>query len=591
MPLVLAGSARRHLERLSAYLLALGALCGFTSLVLTHGFHGGTEPHRWGGLLEVPAVLLLVLEHLLVTLTAGSWRRVLARRWVGHIVLGLLLVGGILVLAQLRGVLHLPIRPETLARAYLIGLQVYIGVTMVVAGASVNRGLAKVPLHPSAMAFLTFILLIAVGSGLLMLPTMVPADSHLRWSDALFTATSAVCVTGLVVLDTGTAFTRLGQGVILLLIQLGGLGIMALAAFMGMLVGRRGVGLRERAVMRDILHVGALRQVTRVLRFIVVSTIAIELVGAAVLYLAWPQRTGRLFDSVFHAVSAFCNAGFSTNADSLEGVFGQPVILITVLVLLVLGGLGFVVLADLWRRPPLRRRLAGECGKSPRARVRLAVQTRMVLAITGGLLLVGWLGFLLLEWNGALAAMSWPEKLLRGLFMSATPRTAGFTATSAAQWGPPTALMLLMLMMIGGAPGSTAGGIKVTTLGVMLAAVRSMVRGRANPVVFRREVSLQTIREATAVITVYVAALGLGTLLLLITERESLQTVLFEVGSALGTVGLTLGLTPHLSMVGKCIIVVLMVVGRVGPITLALTVARRHPPAAVRYVEEKIMIG
>ncbi len=579
-------------DRLLTLLLAAGGLCAAGALLLAGGFPHGSRMHSLGRALEAPALLFFVAEHAWASLRAPSFRAALRRRPLRSLLLLILIIQVPVVLIRGWTPDMFSAQAPTYVRLWLASIQLYLAVGAIMAAARLSDGLARLRLRPAGLAFATFIALTLVGALALLLPNMTPPGRPLGFVDALFTATSACCVTGLTVVDTGTAFTGLGQATVLILIQLGGLGIMALAAFLALMVSRD-VGLRERAILRDALDLGVQRGVPQTLAFIVSTMLLCELLGAILLFLSLGEQPlpfgERAFTSAFHAVSAFCNAGFSIYATSLEGFQRNPVFLLTIAALLILGGLGFVVLSDgvRWLRAHLKRRGS----HADRMRARLSAQSMMVLTVSGALLLGGWILFLVLEWNGALADLSWPHRLINGLLMAATPRTAGFSCTSPALWAPPTILLLMLLMVIGGAPGSTAGGSKVTTLGVIAATLAARVRGREHAVAFRREIPLRTAGEALVVLSLYLLALCAGTFVLLMSEGWTLQTTAFEVASAMGTVGLSLGATTGLSPFGKLIVCALMLIGRVGPLTVALALARGGIRGTARYPEERVMIG
>jgi len=440
----------------------------------------------------------------------------------------------------------------------------------------------------------SFLAAILVGAVLLSTPW---AASDGRWTnpvDSLFTATSAVCVTGLIVKDTGQYWSLFGQGVILVLIQAGGIGIMTLSAFVAWMLGRR-LTFRSQAVLGEVLEERA-RGMRDVVRYIVLLTLTVETIGAALLFWAWRDESGQggvlatAYRAVFHAISGFCNAGFSLNSNSLEADRADLGVNGIMMGLIVVGGLGFLVIRNLQMR--LRR-------SDPLTEVRpkLSVQTKMVLSISLVLLLVGWGAFLALEWNDSLAGMRVPEKVLAGLFQSVTPRTAGFNTVPIAEIMPATAFMMIILMFIGASPGSTGGGVKTTTVGTMIFALLATVRGRRQVEVFRHTLDPMAVKRAMCIFFLGVASVGLGFFLLLITEGFILTgeftalDTLFEVFSAFGTVGLSRGVTPHLSAAGRLVITALMFVGRLGPLTLLLAIGGAEDRAAYKFPDARIMIG
>jgi trk system potassium uptake protein TrkH len=455
-------------------------------------------------------------------------------------------------------------------------------------------------LRPVQLLVLSFSLVILAGTLLLWLPWASRGDP-LGLVDALFTATSATCVTGLVVVDTGTHFTLFGQLVILALVQVGGLGIMTLGTFFIVSLGGR-MGWRGRDLLSRTLTGDPRTDLLGLLRNVFYLTMAVELIGAFVL-------TGRFLDhmpfhraiyhGIFHSISAFCNAGFSLNADSFIGWQHDPVVNLTLVGLIVVGGLGFAVLVELGRR--LRRPERDREGRRLRPQGRgLSLHTRLTLVFTVVLILVGMLFFLLLEWRDTIAPLRLGEKLLAALFQSVTARTAGFNTVPIEHASNATLFLLILLMFVGGAPGSCAGGIKVTTFGILFALAANRIRGVAEVNVFGRRIPDRTLSEALGIAALATTVVVLFTFLLVSIEvgtasfdttRGEFIRLAFEAVSAFGTVGLSTGVTPGLSTVGRLLITLLMFIGRLGPLTMALAVAGRVRPSAYRYVEEGVMVG
>jgi trk system potassium uptake protein TrkH len=460
---------------------------------------------------------------------------------------------------------------------------------------SMAAWLLRVALGRSAAraAVASFAAAILVGSVLLILPISSRARQWTAPDDALFTVTSAVCVTGLIVKSTPNYWSLFGQLVILILIQAGGLGIMTLGAFLAFMLQRR-LSMRFETVMSDIVDVHQVESVWTLIRFICVFTLVAETAGAAALFLSWgtalPRFGERLYHSVFHSVSAFCNAGFSLNDDNLMHFVDSVPVNLVVCLLIVSGGLGFTVMRDLmrWARWWLHERK----GRRPR----LATHSKVVLTVTGILLLVGFLGVLVIESDHVLAGKSVKTKLLAAMFQSVTPRTAGFNTIemSATALAPATTVLLMVLMYIGGSPGGTAGGIKTSTLGIMIASIAATLRGRSRAELFNHSVPEEAVHRVASIILLSVAALVGGVFLLVITEAASFHLVVFDAVSALGTVGLSIGLTgpdTALTPAGKLILTTLMFVGRLGSITLVLSVASLRERAVYRYPEEQVLVG
>ena len=435
--------------------------------------------------------------------------------------------------------------------------------------------------HPARLVPLAFLAAIALGTGLLMLPAAWAADGSATWLTALFTATSAVCVTGLAVVDTGTAWSPFGQGVILLLFQVGGFGIMTGATLLGLLVSQR-LRLATRLVAQAETRSLGLGDVMGVLKLILAVTLAVEAAVAVVLtlqfHLGYGEPLGRaLWNGVFHAVSAFNNAGFSTFSDSLVGFAVDPVVLVPVMLAIVVGGVGFPVLFEIYRQPG---------GWST-----WSIHTRVTLAGTAFLLLAGMLAILALEWHRTLAEHGVAGKLLGAAFHSVSARTAGFNTVDVGAMASETWALHYVLMFIGGGSAGTAGGIKVTTFFLLGFVVWAEARGQRDVTAFRRRIAVDAQRQALTVVLLGVAVLAFATLALMALTPLPLEVLMFEAISAFATVGLSTGITAQLPPAAQLVLVALMFVGRVGTITVATALALRSRPRAYRYPEEHPIVG
>lgn len=444
------------------------------------------------------------------------------------------------------------------------------------------------PITPAQIFLLSFLLVILLGTFALMLPRSQREGGEIvGWVDAFFTSTSAVCVTGLVTFDVGTELTHGGQGVLLLLIQLGGLGLMTYVAFFSLLLGR-GMAASQHAVMREMVTSRFASGLRKAVLAIVGLTLLLEAAGAGLLYLSGAESTGgRVWASVFHSVSAFCNAGFALWPANLMTFDRQPLVLGTVAALVVLGGLGFTVLMDLSRWVTRRR-----TGDLPSRFSRLSLHTRIVVLTSAVLLLVGAAGFLPCEWNGTLAGYGFGHRLSNALFHSAMTRTAGFNAVDMGKVGEPGLILTIGLMFIGASPGSTGGGLKTTTLVVLIAAIRALAANRSTVHVLGRSLATRVVHTALVLLALGTAAVFVGTLALSILEpRIPALKLVFEAVSALGTVGLSTGITPSLCPSSKLVLCVLMIVGRVGPVTLLFSMAGAAQAARYEYAEEDVLVG
>jgi trk system potassium uptake protein TrkH len=442
----------------------------------------------------------------------------------------------------------------------------------------------------------SFLGLVALGTiGLLTLPGLYTGPG-LGFVDAVFTATSAVCVTGLIVVDTATYFTTRGQAFLLLLIQLGGLGIITFTTLIIVLLGRR-LSLRQEAISSSSVEAAAPHlEVGLLTRDIVRFTVTIELLGAIALYLFWVPRFGwteAVWPAFFHSVSAFCNAGFSTFSDSLMGFQRSPMTLGIVMGLISLGGIGFLTLEELHQARNARLEKRG---------YRLSLHSRLALATSGILILSGWVIFTVVEWRVSLADLPISARLVNGLFLSVTPRTAGFNSIDYALASDSTNFLTTIFMMIGGSPGSTAGGLKTTTVALIGLLAWSRFRGREVVSFWGRSVPEETIQRAVGLFVVGFGVVTVAILLFTATEigvvgpsasGERFLSFMFEAASAFNTVGLSMNTTTSLSTGGRWLAILLMFVGRVGPLTFAaaLAVRSRGEGARFRYAYEDVVVG
>jgi trk system potassium uptake protein TrkH len=443
-------------------------------------------------------------------------------------------------------------------------------------------------LTPPRLLVLSFAGLVLVGTLLLSLPSAATNGRGLAWYDALFTATSAVCVTGLIVVDTSLDLTIFGQVIVLLLIQAGGLGYMTFSTLVGVALGRR-ITLQERQTLVEGLNAFTPEEVVKFALGIFRVTVLFEAAGALVLGIWWAGTHGLgrgAWLGVFHAVSAFNNAGFSVFSDNLVGATNQPLVLLTVSVLVILGGLGFFTILELGslRRPGLR----------------LSLHSQLILVATVILLVGGTVAIYLLERHNpaTLGALPAGQAWMAAWFQSAVTRTAGFNSIAIGACRPSALFVMIILMFIGAAPGSTGGGVKVSTVSVVLAALWATARGQSDVVIFRRRIPPEQIGRAFLICLIAFLAVNSLAGVLLAREGRQLLATLFEVVSAFGTVGMSMGegasplsLSGHFSVPGRLLISLMMFAGRTGPLTLLMAVARRGETSRVRYPEGKVLIG
>jgi len=468
--------------------------------------------------------------------------------------------------------------------------------------------LAAAGRNPTKTLVAIFMVLIVIGASLLMLPKATPGRDSLRFVDALFTATSATCVTGLTVKNTGQDFTFLGQVVILVLIQLGGLGIMVFGAVLALLL-RQAFSLRESVALQDLVSAQTLGRIGNIILFIFVVTVMVEAVGALALFGMWNTLPGweaaghsRWFYSIFHSISAFCNAGFSLLDGNLVRCSRNWQVYGIICPLILLGGLGFGVLHNLANVVFDRVCLLGHrCLCRPRTLAveppaRLNLQSRIVLRATATLVVAGALALFFFEHYAARSDAPARMGILDAFFQSVTARTAGFNTMPIEELSESSKLVLILLMFVGGSPGGTAGGVKTVTVVIIVMAVLAMLRKRSEVEVLRRSIRNIIVDRAVTIVTLYVLVLLVATLALNVTESQyrqhfTLVDMMFEAASALGTVGLSTGITPTLTDAGKVIIIAVMLIGRLGPLTLVAALTFNTKPARYDYPDEAVIVG
>ncbi len=438
--------------------------------------------------------------------------------------------------------------------------------------------------QPAQVLAISFIAAILVGTLLLLLP-LSTKSGHISFVDALFTATSGVCVTGLIVQDTATYFTPFGKIVILILFQLGGLGIMTFSTLILLVAGKR-ISIKDRIIIQEEFHHRSPRNVKSLIKRIFLYALLFEAAGTLSLFLRWQKEfpwDQALSHSVFHSISAFCNAGFSLFSDSFLSYRGDIWINATLFVLIVFGGLGFLVLHE------TKNILSGFFQKRI---TRVSLHTKMVLTMTSVLIFFSFVVFLAIGWNHSLKAFSLKEKMFSSLFQVITPRTAGFNTLNLNSLSFAAAFLLIILMFIGASPGSTGGGVKTSTTGVIFAFLKSKIAARESINIFRRTLPMPSVTKAFTVVTLAVGIIFLASFILLIAHPwASMKDVIFEVFSAFSTVGLSLGLTPKLTSLGKVVVILTMYIGRIGPLTLLYAFSRQKAFGKYEYVEESVMIG
>lgn len=430
--------------------------------------------------------------------------------------------------------------------------------------------------NPAQFLVIAYLAVISVGTLLLLLPVATTGEGSLTFMDALFTASSATCVTGLMVVEFGRAFTVFGQIIIMVLLQIGGIGIMTFSTIIALLLGRK-IGLKERLLLKDDLDNIKMAGLVKLVKHVIFLTFTIEGLAAIPLFISFIKDypVGEaLYLAIFHSISAFNSAGFALSENSLTA----PLASLIIMVLVILGSLGFSVLVELFSRKRMRE---------------FSLQSKIVLTFTLILIVFALFAFLLLEYNnpstiGSLAPL---QKLQTALFYSINSRSAGFNVLATGHMHSATLFLTIILMFIGASPGSTGGGIKTTTFGVIILAVWNVIRGKRDIEIFRRRLSERLVIKAFVITLLALFWVIFVTMLLSITESASFFALLFETVAAFGTVGLSTGITASLSGIGRLLIIFTMFIGRVGPLTLAVALAEQKQVLLYRYPEEEIMVG
>jgi len=590
------------------------------SLAIEYGFQVSAETKLVLHVVEAAALAGLLLEPMLGLLLSRERAEVLRSRWFHFALAG--------AYATTVGLLYAGKVPDAdvwVRRA----AQVAIVLSLVVRLVELNQFLATLRVRPALLFVGSFLALIAVGTGLLLLPVATaPGEPPTSFTDALFTATSGVCVTGLVVVDTGTHWAPLGRYVILALVQLGGLGLMTFGSVFALLLWR-GMRVRESVMMQEMLTHDLLSEVGRIIVFILITTVCVEAAGAVLLAGLWDHTaqgvavalSDRIQYSIFHSISAFCNAGFSLYADNLMSYRSAWQVNLVFPLLIISGGIGFMVLYNGARlvRYGLRSR-----GQALLAKRRLTLHSKFALVTTAALLVGGTALIFLFEtfpgradaWrptaygvaaDSAVAlppeppadppmGRTWTERLSGAWFLSTTARTAGFNTTDMTRLAPPTKFLTTVLMFVGASPGSTGGGIKTVTVAVIVCGIWSALRGRPEPQAFRRRLARDIVERALTVMAVGVVWVATVSMILSAWgfaegARCPFLDVLFETTSAFGTVGLSTGATPLLNTFGRILIVVTMFVGRVGPLTLFVAMHGRAQRVHYTYATENVAIS
>jgi trk system potassium uptake protein len=473
---------------------------------------------------------------------------------------------------------------------YNLFIQFYFFLIIAVELGKAGRFIDYIHIGPSGLLALSFIFIILAGAGLLLLPEMTVSGISLI--DALFTSTSACCVTGLVVVDTALCFTLKGKTIIMLLIQVGGLNIISFATLFATFY-RNSAGIKMQSLIKDMVATEKLSNTRELLRKIFLYSIFIELTGATLLFITWPNEMifkgigEKLYFSLFHSVSAFNNAGFGLFTDNLYDITVRHAynLQLVIAALIFLGGIGFIVLEDIFGIKNIRERRKIKW-KRLQTHSRIALYTSAILIVAGAIV------FYLVEYDNSIKGYGIYGSIVSSIFQSVTCRTAGYNTVDFTHLGQPILIFMMFLMFVGASPGSTGGGIKTTTFSVILRSAISTIRGRKNVEIVKHTISSDTISRAYSIALFSISLIFVSTFILSITEPEkNFLSLLFEEISAFGTVGLSTGITSSLSLAGKSIIILTMYIGRIGTLTLALAITKRIVFSKYRYSEINVLVG
>jgi len=465
-----------------------------------------------------------------------------------------------------------------MAKLYIIG-------NLVSKGVSLWQRIAKIDLKPSFLVITSFLLLILTGTWLLLLPGATVKPEGISITDAVFTAASATCLTGLTMVDIGSSFSRFGQIVILSLIQIGGIGLMTVVIFFLLILGKE-MNIREITIISNIINARSRARVPLIILSTFALTLVFEVIGTLLLYVAWSDvgsfdHGSVLYYSIFHSISSFCNSGFTLFQDSFLEFRDNILFNVTTIALIIIGGLGFAVIINVIKAGIFKN-------------VVISLHTKFVFTVTLSLIAISAIIILIVEWFGSLYELPVINKIISACFMAVTARTAGFTTINMGDFSFACQFMIIFLMFIGASPGGTGGGIKTSTFGVFISYVWSTLKGRNLPEIFKRTIPKDIVNNALTLIILSFIFISVFGFAILFVEKGDMFDILFELFSAFGNVGLSLGVTPNLTTLGKIIIMMTMLAGKVGTLTLVLAISQirqLNKNIAYEYTEEDVTIG
>ncbi len=581
------------ISRILITLSLIVSIVALLSIIFYHGYAVSDKTQYWSKVILQISFVFYVIKYITSLLLNFQIRQYLKRTWFEGIILLFLIINGILtfyykysIINSLSDFFNLP----SLSKYSIVIIQLYFLIIIFIELSKASKYLSRLNIGSSALMLLSFVFLITTGSLLLCMPEMT--TNGIRYIDALFTSTSACCVTGLVSVDTATCFTLKGKIIIMMLIQFGGINIISFATFFATF-SSNSAGLKYQSILKDMVSADKLSSTRNILREIIFFSFGIELIGALLMFAYW-SSTGffdnsnqAAFYSIFHSVSAFNNAGFALWTNNIYEItvrhsyFIQTVIMF----LIFFGGLGFIAMQDIFdpSRIAMRRK---------RKWIKLQVGTRVALNTSIALIIIGAIFFFFLEADKSIARENFISRIFASFFQSVSSRTAGFNSVDFSLVGQPMLIVLIVLMFIGASPGSTGGGIKTTTFYVLFRTAIATLTGKKQIEIKKHSISFSLIDQAYAIVLFSISLIFISTFLLTITESDvDFIKLLFEEVSAFGTVGLSTGITPDLSDAGKTILICTMYIGRVGTLTLGFALSRKVLSNNFRYAKANIMIG
>ncbi len=578
---------RLRLGRISRLIIVITSIIGLAAIVAEYGFQVSKDKAAILHYISIFVVVVFIFYQLVQLFISENKLEHIKSHKIDTLIILFIIVESFLILLghSLIRSLGTALHFKDIAFLYIVFAQIYIIIGLISGGLRYNKKILQLKIHPSRLFVLSFISLITFGTLLLLLPASTVKGS-ISLIDALFTSTSAVCVTGLITVDTATSFTKFGQIVIMFLFQVGGLGLMTFTTFFAIFLAG-GMGIKERILLHDLLDEDNVGAITKVLAYLTLITFIIEGIGAVILFQSIAPSAKNIgeaiFNSIFHSISAFCNAGFSLFTLNLNDplVRNNFVYTTTISLLIILGGIGFPTIMSLLSLKSFRTTFGG-------FKFKLSLQVKLILYTTVILIVVGTVFTFLLEYNTSLSHLSLWQKIDASYFQSVTARTAGFNTIDISKFSVATTILYLFLMFVGASPGGTGGGIKTTTFSILIFSTLSFLRNEKNVTIGNRTIPHENILRALLKTLASIALITLGIFLLTLSEKKNLIDIAFEAFSAFGTVGLSRGITSSLTDIGKVIIILLMFIGRVGPFAFLYSILKNKEPKTYDLPNENI---